>query len=456
MVKEIRFNAFTMNTPVHLSPGLWRHPRDRATDFTKLEHWIELARLWERGLFDGVFFADVLGPYDVFGASPRAAIAHGTQLPAHDPLMLVSAMAAATKNLGFGVTASVTYELPYLLARRFSTLDHLTGGRIGWNIVTSYLDSAARAMGLARQHAHDDRYEAAEDYMRAVYGLWEHSWADDAVRRDRQSGTYADPARVRLIDHAAGDQRMQAIHIVEPSPQRTPVLYQAGSSGAGQAFAGRHAECVFVSAPTEAVLGPRVARLRDAVRAAGRNTEDVLVFALATVIVAPTRQEAFDRLAEYRNYVDHKGALTLLSGWVGVDYAGYALDQKIRYIESDAGRAAMENFTRADPSREWTVREVAEYLAIGGMGPVFVGAPGDVAEAMQDWIARTGVDGFNLAHAVLPETFTDIVDLLIPELQARGLYKTAYREGTLREKLFGRGPRLAAPHPARKEEDYFL
>jgi long-chain alkane monooxygenase len=175
----------------------------------------------------------------------------------------------------------------------------------------------------------------------------------------------------------------------------------------------------------------------------------VLVFALATVIVAPTRQEAFDRLAEYQHYVDHEGALTLLSGWVGVDYAGSALDQKIRYIESDAGRAAMENFTRADPSGEWTVREVAEYLAIGGMGPVFVGSPADVANAMQDWIARTGIDGFNLAHAVLPETFTDIVDLLIPELQARGLYKTDYREGTLREKLFGSGPRLTDAHPAR-------
>jgi long-chain alkane monooxygenase len=449
MTREIRLNAFAMNTPVHLSPGLWRHPRDRATDFTKLSHWLDLARLWERGLFDGVFLADVLGPYDVFGNSPRAAIAHGIQLPAHDPLLLVSAMAAVTEHLGFGVTVSLTYEPAFLLARRFSTLDHLTGGRIGWNIVTSYLDSAARAMGLSRQRGHDDRYAEAEHYMRAVYGLWEQSWADDAVIRDRARGLYADPARVRVIDHHSPAGTMQALHIVEPSPQRTPVLYQAGSSGAGQAFAARHAECVFVSGPSEAVIGPRVAKLREEVRAAGRRPEEVLVFALATAIVAPSRAEALDRLAEYRSYVDHEGALTLLSGWVGVDYAGYDLDQKIRYIENDAGRAAMANFSRADPSREWTVREVAEYVGIGGMGPVFAGSPVDVAAAMQRWIATTDVDGFNLAHAVLPETFTDIVDFLVPELQERGLYKTAYAPGTLREKLFGAGPRLAAGHPAR-------
>jgi long-chain alkane monooxygenase len=448
--KQIRLNAFIMNTPVHLSPGLWRHPRDTATSFTQLSHWLELARLWERGLFDGVFLADVLGPYDVYGNSPKAAISHGVQLPAHDPLLLVPAMAAVTTHLGFGVTVSLTYEPPFLLARRFSTLDHLTQGRIGWNIVTSYLDSAARALGLARQHAHDDRYEAAEDYMRAVYGLWEHSWADDAVRLDRDKGVYADPEKVRVIHHDGREGSMHALHLVQPSPQRSPVLYQAGSSGAGQTFAARHAECVFVSGPTQAVIGPRVARLRAAAQTVGRRDEDILVFAMATAIVAPTREEAMRKLAEYKTYIDHEGALTLLSGWLGIDYSEYEMDQKIRYIENDAGRAALENFTKADPAREWTVREVTEHVALGGMGPVFVGSAADVADAMEDWIARTGIDGFNLAYAVLPETFTDIVDLLVPELQARGCYKTEYAPGTLREKLFGVGPYLADSHPARQ------
>jgi alkanesulfonate monooxygenase len=445
----IRLNAFVMNTPVHLSPGLWRHPRDRSKNFNELSHWLDLARLWERGLFDGVFLADVLGPYDVFGGGPESAIARGIQLPAHDPLLLVPAMAAVTRHLGFGVTVSLTYEPPYLLARRFSTLDHLTGGRIGWNIVTSYLDSAARAVGLARQRAHDDRYAAAEDYMKAVYGLWEHSWEDGALLPDAATGRYADPSKVHVIDSKSEEFPMRALHLAQPSPQRTPVLYQAGSSGAGQAFAARHAECVFVSGPNAAVIGPRVQKLRAAARAAGRPEGEILVFALATIITAPTGAAAAEKHTDYATYVDREGALTLLSGWSGIDFASVRMDQKLRYMESDAGRSTLANFTTADPSRDWTVGEVAAHIAIGGNGPLFIGAPADIADAMEDFIDRTGVDGFNLAYAVLPETFEDIVDFVIPELQRRGRYKTEYAEGTLREKLFGASPYLAASHPAR-------
>lgn len=448
MTRAIRLNAFVMNAPVHQSPGLWRHPRDRATAFNRLDLWLDLARLWERGLFDGVFLADVLGPYDVYGGDARAAVAHGAQLPAHDPMLLIPAMAAVTRHLGFGVTVSLSYEHPYPLARRFSTLDHLTNGRVGWNIVTSYLDSAARAMGTSRQRAHDDRYALAEDYMAAVYKLWEGSWEEGAVIADKAASRYADPDRVHVVRHESPYLQMEALHLVEPSPQRTPVLYQAGSSPAGLGFAARHAECVFVSGPSAAVIGPRVARLRQAVAAAGRAPDSVKVFALATAILGRTEAEARDKLAEYRGYVDPVGALTLMGGWLGIDFAGYDLDQKIRYIDNDAGRAAMENFTRADPGRDWTVREAAEHVAIGGAGPVFVGSGSQVAEEMAAWAEATGVDGFNLAYAVLPESFEDAVSLLIPEWQARGLYKTAYAPGTLREKLSGGSRLLGPPHPA--------
>jgi FMN-dependent oxidoreductase (nitrilotriacetate monooxygenase family) len=448
MTKQILLNAFAMNTPTHQSPGLWRHPRSRSLEFNRLPIWLEMAKLLEQGLFDGLFLADVLGPYDVYGGNARAAVTTGAQLPVNDPLMLVPAMAAVTTNLAFGVTVSLSYEPPYTMARRFSTLDHLTDGRIGWNIVTSYLDSAARAMGQARQRGHDDRYAVAEDYMAAIYKLWEQSWEDGAVLADRARGIYADPDRVHVIRHKSDYLTMEALHMSEPSPQRTPVLYQAGSSPAGQSFAARHAECVFVSGPSAAVVGPRVAKLRQSLVAAGRRPDSVKVFSLATAILAPTGVEARDKLAEYRSFVDPIGALTLMGGWMGVDYAGYALDQKIRYIDNDEGRTAMANFTRGDSSREWTVGEVAEYVAIGGAGPVFTGSPAEVADQMALWMEQTDVDGFNLAYAVLPETFADIVTLLVPELQARGLYKTRYTEGTLREKLFGQGPRLSAPHPA--------
>lgn len=449
MTRHIRFNAFDMNCVAHQSPGLWRHPRDRSADYRRLDLWMDLARTLERGLFDGVFLADVLGVYDVFGGGPQAALRTAAQVPVNDPLLLVPAMAAVTKNLGFGVTVNLSYEPPYTLARRFSTLDHLTEGRIGWNIVTGYLDSAARGMGQVRQTAHDDRYAMAEDYMAVVYKLWEGSWADDAVIRDAASGVFTRPERVRPVRHESPWHRLDAIHLSEPSPQRTPVLYQAGSSPAGRGFAGRHAECVFVSGPSKAVLAPRVAALRQAAEQAGRRGEDLRIFAMFTAIVAETDAAAAALVTEYRRYASAEGALTLMSGWTGVDFAGLAPETVVRHVQSDAGRSAMENITRADPSRVWTVAEVAEHVAIGGISPLVAGSPARVADAMEEWVDETGLDGFNLTFAVRPETMRGVVDLLVPELQRRGRYRTEYPAGTLREKLFGAGhARLAAPHPA--------
>ncbi len=439
-------NAFAMNCVGHQSAGLWTHPRDRSVDFTSLEYWMSLARLLERGLFDGVFLADVLGAYDVFGGSADAAIRAGAQIPVGDPLLLVPAMAAVTRDLGFGITVSASYEAPFLLARRFSTLDHLTRGRVGWNIVTSYLDSAARAVGRTRQVAHDERYALAEDAMTLLYGLWEASWEEGAVVEDRARGVYADPARVRVVRHdGPAVANFSAMHLCSPSPQRTPVLYQAGSSTAGLAFAARHAECVFVSGPSAQVLGPRVRAIRASVAAEGRT---VLVFSLLTAIVAQTDAEAADLLADYRDHASVEGTLALLSGWTGVDFAGLSLDDLVRHVENDAGRAALENFTRADPDRQWTVREVVAHASIGGAGPVLAGSASTVADALARWVEATGVDGLNLSYGVMPADFEAVVERLVPALQDRGLYKSAYAPGTLREKLFGQGRLLQAPHPA--------
>ena len=443
----IRLNAFAMNSVGHQSPGLWTHPRDRTSEYNTLAYWTDLARVLERGLFDGFFLADVLGAYDVYGGNADAALRTATQIPVHDPLLIIPVMAQATTHLGFGVTSTLTWEPPFPFARRMSTLDHLTNGRIGWNIVTGYLASAARAMGRDGLIAHDARYDLAEDYMEVVYKLWEGSWEDFAVVRDRASGVFARPEFVHRVRHDGPHHQLDAIHLAEPSPQRTPVLYQAGSSPRGRAFAARHAECVFVSGPSPHVLLPRVADIRRLAAEAGRDPAAITVFALATIIVAETSAAARALLAEYRQYVSHAGALVLMSGWTGVDLSTYELDQPIRHIENDAGRSAMDNITRADPDRVWTVRDVAEHVAIGGIGPLFVGDPGEVADEMERWIAATGIDGFNLAYVVSPETFEGVANMLVPELQRRGRYKTAYAPGTLREKLGGQA-RLAPPHPA--------
>jgi long-chain alkane monooxygenase len=447
MTKEICLNAFEMNCVAHQSPGLWRHPRDRSRDYRRLEGWVALAKTLERGLFDGLFLADVLGVYDVFGGSPEAALRHATQTPVNDPLLLVPAMAAATKHLGFGVTVTLSYEPPFPFARRMSTLDHLTDGRIGWNVVTGYLDSAARGSGQNGQRPHDERYAVAEDYMEVLYKLWEGSWADDAVVADINSGVFTRPERVRKVQHDGPHYNLDALHLSEPSPQRTPVLYQAGTSPAGRAFAARHAECVFMSGPSKKVIAPRVAAIRKLASEYGRDPRGILMFAMMTVIVAPTDEEAHAKLTDYRRYADPEGALILMSGWTGVDFSRFDPDQVVEHVQSEAGRTALENITRADPDRRWTVREVAEHVSIGGIGPIVVGSPATVADQLESWIDDTDLDGFNLAFVVRPETFVDVVDMLVPELQRRGRYKTAYRKGALREKLFG-NPRLSGEHPA--------
>src|SRR6266699_3070705 len=422
MKKQIRLNAFAMNCVAHQSPGLWTHPRDRTAEYNRLPYWIDLARTLERGRFDGLFLADVLGVYDVFGGSPDAALRNATQTPANDPLLLIPAMATVTEDLGFGVTSNLSYEPPYTFARRMSTLDHLTEGRIGWNVVTGYLDSAARGAGKQKQTAHDDRYDVADEYMEVVYKLWEGSWEDDAALRDRARGISADPSKVHRVQHGGNNYRVDAIHLSEPSPQRTPVLYQAGTSPRGRQFAAQHAECVFMSGPSAKIIAPRVAAIR---------------------------AQAAAKYADYVSHVSPEGALALMSGWTGVDFSTYDLDQQVRHVQNDAGRSAMDNVTRADPDRIWTVREVAQHVGIGGIGPVLIGTPEKVADDIEAWFEQTDVDGLNVPFAISPGDFEDITDMLVPELVRRGRYKDGYRKGTLREKLFGTGrARLAAPHPA--------
>lgn len=448
MPREILINVFNMNTVGHQAPGLWRHPRDRSRSYRDLDTWVELARTLERGLIDGLFLADVLGVYDVYGGSPATALRAGAQVPVNDPMLLVSAMAAATTNLGFGVTCNLGYEAPYVLARRMSTLDHLTKGRMGWNIVTGYLDSAARGIGQSEQLSHDRRYDQADEFMQIVYRLWEGSWQDDAVVLDRERRMFTDPSKVRPVRHRGEFYSIDAIHLSEPSPQRTPVLYQAGASGRGRRFAASNAECVFVNGPTARVVATYVKALRKEAHLVGRSPFDIRVFSMATVIPGETDAQAQAKAEEYRQYIDHEGTLALMSGWMGIDFSRYALDDVLEHVQTEAMRTAIDNFTSSASDRTWTVRDIAEFGAIGGRGPVFVGSPATIADQLERWVEESGVDGFNLAYAVFPESFTDFIDLVVPELQRRGRYKRAYAPGTLRQKLFGQGPCLPASHPA--------
>ncbi|PSS50195.1 LLM class flavin-dependent oxidoreductase [Pseudomonas sp. BBP2017] len=442
--KKILLNAFNMNCIGHINHGLWTHPRDTSTQYKTLEYWTELAQLLERGLFDGLFIADIVGVYDVYQNNVEVPLKESIQLPVNDPLLLVSAMAAVTRHLGFGLTANLTYEQPYLFARKLSTLDHLSRGRVGWNIVTGYLDSAARAMGLEQQAEHDRRYDQADEYMQVLYKLLEGSWEDGAVTNDRQQRVYARPDKVHKVQHQGEFYRVEGYHLCEPSPQRTPVLFQAGSSERGLGFAGNHAECVFISGQTKAGTRAQVDKVRAAAMAAGRDPEAIKVFMGLTVIVAHTEEQAWAKHAEYLHYASAEAGVAHFASSTGIDFSAYALDDPIQYIKSNAIQSA----TKTLQNNDWTRRKLLDQHALGGRYITLVGSPAQVADELESWIAETGLDGFNLTRTVTPESYVDFIDLVIPELQCRGSYKTAYEPGSLREKLFASDqPLLPADHP---------
>ncbi|HFX6306229.1 LLM class flavin-dependent oxidoreductase [Acinetobacter nosocomialis] len=450
MTKKISFNAFEMNCIAHQSPGLWRHPEDRSVEYKDLEYWTDLAQILERGFFDGIFIADVLGIYDVYHQSAEHALTGAVQVPVNDPLQIVPAMAAVTKHLGFGVTTSISFEHPYPFARRISTLDHLTKGRVGWNIVTSYLESGSKNLGLKTQVNHDNRYDIADEYLEVLYKLWEGSWEEGSVLRDRESGIFADHKKVHPIQHEGKYFTVPGIHICEPSPQRTPVLYQAGASSRGQKFASQNAECVFIAAPSKIATKKVVQGIRQKLAQEGRDPYSVKIYALLSIVTDETDAKAQAKFKEYQSYGSYDGALTLLSGWSGVDFSQYQPTDKVEYIQTNAIQSLLDSYVNADPERVWTIEEIANWNSLGGNGPVLVGSAETVSDALQQWVEDTDVDGFNLAYILAHQTFADVVEFIVPELQKRGVYQTSYAQGTLREKLFGAGPYLPENHRGAK------
>ncbi|EPK0157799.1 LLM class flavin-dependent oxidoreductase, partial [Acinetobacter baumannii] len=415
-----------------------------------LEYWTDLAQILERGFFDGIFIADVLGIYDVYHQSAEHALTGAVQVPVNDPLQIVPAMAAVTKHLGFGVTTSISFEHPYPFARRISTLDHLTKGRVGWNIVTSYLESGSKNLGLKTQVNHDNRYDIADEYLEVLYKLWEGSWEEGSVLRDRESGIFADHKKVHPIQHEGKYFTVPGIHICEPSPQRTPVLYQAGASSRGQKFASQNAECVFIAAPSKIATKKVVQGIRQKLVQEGRDPYSVKIYALLSIVTDETDAKAQAKFKEYQSYGSYDGALTLLSGWSGVDFSQYQPTDKVEYIQTNAIQSLLDSYVNADPERVWTIEEIANWNSLGGNGPVLVGSAETVSDALQQWVEDTDVDGFNLAYILAHQTFADVVEFIVPELQKRGVYQTSYAQGTLREKLFGAGPYLPENHRGAK------
>ncbi|KAK8129058.1 hypothetical protein PG984_010166 [Apiospora sp. TS-2023a] len=456
--KKILINAFDMSTVGHLSPGQWKNPTDKSATKRSLKYWIELAQLLERGGINALFLADTYGGYDTYEGSLDNCIRRAAQWPMTDPTIPISAMAAVTKNLSFAITASTSFEPPFLLAKRFSTLDHFTGGRFGWNIVTSWKKAAFKAIGIDTPIEHDQRYAQADEYLRVLYKLWEGSWADDAISPDPEHDSYADPDKIRTIKHDGKYFHLDTRHIVDPSPQRTPFLFQAGTSPAGSEFAATHAEAIFVSAHSPTILRPKVDAIRRLAASKGRDPESIKFFATFTPILGATDEEAREKHAELKKYASVVGGLVLVSGWTGIDLSALPLDHEITAADSaeiHKVTSILDAFTTtSEKIPRWTPRIIAERASIGGLGPTSVGSPATVADEMERWVREGDIDGFNIGYVTTPGSFEDVVDLLVPELQRRGIYPEIPREDqqlTARERVYGEGQRgLRDDHPGSK------
>jgi len=439
------FSAFNEFVLSHHDQGLWAHPKSRQLELNSVEYWIEIAQLLERAHFDILFFADVLATYDIYQGSRDAAVLSGMQTPVNDPAVLAPVLAYATEHLGIVVTENVLQEHPYSFARKMTTLDHLSKGRIGWNIVTSFLPGAGRNLGYGGLPTHEERYGRADDYMEVVYKLWETSWEDDAVIRDIQRQHYVDPSKIHEINHVGPYYDVVGPHISEPSPQRTPVLFQAAASDVGIDFAGRHAEVLFTSLERSNAAA-NIQRLRAEAVRAGRRADDVRIFGGFSFVLGSTEEEAKRLDAEFRDAQSIDAAFAKFSAFWQFDLSVLPRRSKLTDIlNGEVASDSVKKVLRFSPDVDWTLEEFMRWIGSRRV----VGTPEQIVGEIEEW-QDLGVDGLNISYVISPGTYEDFADHLTPLLLQRGLMREQYADGTLREKLFGKGPYLPEEHHARQ------
>jgi FMN-dependent oxidoreductase (nitrilotriacetate monooxygenase family) len=415
--------------------GMWRHPKDKVGwNYARPEYWQHMARTMERGLFDAMFIADELAPYNTHQDSSDLIVKYAVQCPTHEPSTIAPIITGATTHLGVGVTLSTAFEHPYSMCRRLSSLDHLSNGRVAWNIVSSYSKSEWDAYG-AEMTVRGDRYARLEEYMELCYKLW-NSWEPDAIIADKETGVYADPAKVHEVIHEGEYYKSRGRHFVAPSPQGQPVLWQAGSSDRGRDFAAKHAEAIFAVHPNVDRMRQYSADLNERLRTKFNRAEGSvkLIYGVQTV-VAETREEAEAKYQRIKACIPPEGALAWMSGHFGLDFSKYDLDEYVQNIEVPGIQGLFESIIYAKGGEPVTVREAAIIYAQGMGMPVLVGTAADIADKLELFIDEGGADGFMLIATYTPGCFEEFVDLVVPELQRRGRYRSEYPGTTLRENL---------------------
>ncbi len=442
------YNIFTHATMSHHMHGYWRHPKGRGQlEFHKLDPWIKLAKTAEKAGIDALFMADALGVHDTYKGDWRTTAGIGMQFPGHDAFTVVSALAGHTEHLGLAVTSSILQDHPFSFARKMSTLDHLTGGRVGWNVVTSYLRNAATNYGLDDIPDHDDRYGWADEYLEVVYKLWEASWEDGALIEDAAAGRYIDAARIHKINHVGTRYKVEGPHLVIPSPQRTPFLFQAGASEVGRAFSARHAEAAFL--PSSLKQAPSdIADIRRRLLENGRDPDrEFRFFVLIAPIIGSTEAEAKRAERELEEVFNFEGTLAHISEGLGLDLSTVDLDSPIGDLAPTRAHGPILALIRAQPDKSATFRQMLRTRLTGNR---CVGTPEQIADRIQQYV-DAGVDGFNIQPLTIFGWFEEFAEYVTPVLRRRGLMQSEYRPGTLREKIFpGAGPHLSPRHPARR------
>ena len=412
----------------------WADPKDEQLDgLQDFAYWQNLARTLERGKFDGVFFADSPATHAVYKSSVVPSVQYGASWPNHDPMPLVAVMAAATKHLGIGVTLSTTGTTPYLATRRISTLNYLSRGRVGWNIVSGFSNAEHMANGMGVQMAHDERYDQADEFMAICYELW-NSVPRDAILKNATTGQFADPAKIKQVDFKGKYLSCKAVAPVLPSDYGMPLLFQAGSSGRGMKFAMDHAEIIFAIQGHVTGMKKSMEQLRVASKEHGKGSEPKVLYGLQP-IVRSTELEAKQRAEDLKERIPLDAILARLSGVFGVDLSKFDPEMPLSEMDTQASRGLMSATLTAADGKAVTLRAAAAQWALSVAIPQVIGTPEQVANEIEHAWRETGCYGFNLSPTTNPDSVDDFVDQVVPILQKRGVYRTEYEGETFRQNL---------------------
>ena len=446
--KRMIFTLLVMNSVGHNFQGGWRHPRARNREYKTFDMWVDLAKKAERAKFDAFFFTDVLGVQGEYNGSRDIVFEQAMNVPIGDCTMLLPVLAHETTDIGLMYTSSVIQQHPFAFARQVSTLDQLSGGRVGWNIVTSANERAFANFGVPGGMTHDQRYDWAQEYTDVVYKLWEGSWDVDAVVDDPDRGIYTDPTKVHDINHVGDRYRVEGYNLMEPSPQRTPLLAQAGGSPAGLDFASRHAEVMFLSAFTPEAIAQQVGTVRAKAREHGRRDEDIVFLQGLMFVVGSTDEEANRKWRELEEWRSQEAQAAYFASLSGMDLGQYDPETPLEdLLESMPGiQGAFLSLINAWPAgSKPTIRD---FLTTMSLPQMVVGSPETIATRLMEFQAA-GSDGFQVMNMLMPESYDDFFDHVVPVLQAKGLMQTEYRPGTLRQKIFDTDlPHINERHPA--------